>query len=233
MRQSPYKSGRFSTSNRILLALIVVAFIFALISGFEDGQFQWRGLVGNLASELIGAVITYAIIERIVHASADNADTKRQLIRKLENPHAGAAITAVQELYARGWLQDGSLYGWFLKRANLEKADLRKANTNELGLYRCNLTDALINENQLAVMSDLRRTIMPDGQPYDGRYCLKGDLNWARTNYGIDVNEATPQQMADYYNVPLERYLEGQKWAKANLERLGRDIPLYLQRKEF
>jgi hypothetical protein len=229
MRSDHSKPRRFSSSNRILLALIVVAFIFAFVSGFENGQFEWRGLIGNLGSELIGAVITYAIIERIVHASADNAEMKPQLIRRLENPDSGAAITAVQELLARGWLQDGSLYGWFLKRANLQKADLRHANTNELGLYRCNLTDALIREEQLAVMSDLRRTIMPDGQQYDGRYCLKGDLNWALTNYGIDVNIATPQQMADYYNVPLERYLEGQKWAKANLERLGRDIPPYLQ----
>ncbi len=53
-------------------------------------------------------------------------------------------------------------------------------------------------------MNDLRRTVMTDGKLYDGRYCLVGDLNWAFTRYGIDVNKATLEQMAAYYDVSLE-----------------------------
>ncbi len=230
MQRIPPKSRRFKGPVIILSVIAVIAFGLAIFSAYDGEKIVLQGLAGNLGTELFGALITYLIIDGIIRNSTDKADIKQRLIRQLENHDSGEVNSALRELYARGWLQDGSLYGWFLKRANLQKADLRNADINELGLYRCDLTEALIDEEQLAVMSDLRKTIMPDGQLYDGRYCLTGDMNWATKAYGHDINRATPQEMADYYTVPLERYLEGQKWAKANLERFGRDLPPYLRR---
>lgn len=232
MQYTKPKSRRFTQPWLVLLALVAVAFVMAVVSSFENGEFAWRGLAGNLSTELIGAIITYGIIDRMIKASADNRELKKRLIRRLENPDTGVTWETLAELRDHGWLQDGSFYGWFLQRANLEGAYLRDWQTNGLGLYRSNLTGAKIEVEQLVVMNDLRRTVMPDGQLYDGRYCLVGDLTWARTQYSLDVNVATPQQMADYYEVSLERYLEGQRWAKENLPKYNIDLPKYLKRSE-
>lgn len=224
---------RLSQSQLILLAILGVAILMAILSSFHDGIFEWRGLLGNLSTELMGAVITYVIIERIVQDGVNQDELKKKLIRRLENPQTGVTWEVIQELRHQGWLEDGSLYGWFLKRANLSGVSLMGADLNGLGLYRCNLKDVRVTDQQLASLKDLRRTIMPDGEIYDGRYCLSGDLEWARTHYGIDVNTATHQQMADYYEVPLERYIEGQQWALEHLPEFGISVPNYLQKSRF
>ena len=234
MQITPSQSRQRSNANRIMFALGLLALGMGIFASFDErGQFDLHGLIGNLSSELIGAIFTYYIIERIVKNSADSAELKPRMIRRLENPDRGVTWQVLQELDDRGWLQDGSLYGWFLQRANFEGADLRKINANAFGLYRCNLKDAKIDVEQLVVMSDLRRTVMPDGKLYDGRYCLVGDLNWALTRYGIDVNHATHEQMAAYYDVSLSDYLEGQRWAQAHLAEYAANVPDYLRRFSF
>ncbi len=231
MQFTDSKHQRRNFANPIMGVLLIVAVVMGLVSSLdEQGQFDIRTLGMNLATELIGAVITYYIIDRIVKNSIDNSELKPQMIRRLENPDPGITWQALKDLEAKGWLQDGSLYGWFLRRANFKNADLLAMDTNGLGMYRCNLEGAKIEEEQLAVMTDLRRTIMPDGKLYDGRYCLIGDLAWAQDRYGIDVNTATHDEMAAFYEVPVETYLEGQRWAKANLESLGVTAPDYLRK---
>ncbi|MBK8032208.1 MAG: hypothetical protein IPK17_22565 [Chloroflexi bacterium] len=155
------------------------------------------------------------------------------MIQRLENRDASITWQALYELEDNGFLQDDSLYGWFLQHAQFEGANLSKLKANGLGCIAVTSRLRKIDVEQLVVMSDLRRTIMPDGKLYDGRYCLVGDLNWALTRYGIDVNKATPEQMAAYYDVSLEAYLDGQRWAKANLAQYGVNVPEYLQQLAF
>jgi hypothetical protein len=52
--------------------------------------------------------------------------------------------------------------------------------------------------------------IMPDGGTYDGRYNLKGDLEFARWGQ-VDIDD--PVEMAEFFGVSLEDYLEGQRAA--------------------
>lgn len=203
--------------NHILLALIAVALFMAIIAGIEDGRFDWRGFTGNLSTELIGAVITYWIIDRIINTQEHETQLKQRLIREMSNGNNGVSSRAVAELRSNGWLQDGSLKGWFLTDADLRGVYLKDADVGGLGIYRTDLTGAKITDEQLLSLNDLRRSTLPDGSLYDGRFCLSGDLEWARTKYHIDPATAPAQEMAGFYEVTVEQYIEGQRWALENI----------------
>lgn len=212
----------------ILVIILVVSLVSGVWSAYADGTLDTKGLVGNLSTELIGGVITFILIDRFITQSVDKSNQKKSLISQLENHDSGIVKRVMQELNANGWLQDGSLYGWFLQNANFSGLDLRKANVNGLGLFQCRLEHARVYDKQLASLTDLRRTTLPDGRKYDGRYCLHGDIAWAKTRYGIDFNDTTVEQMAKYYEVPLEDFIAGQRWAIDNLPELGYELPPYL-----
>ena len=67
---------------------------------------------------------------------------------------------------------------------------------------------------------------MPDGQLYDGRYNLRKDIE-DYMRFAVDPND--PKDWADYYGVPVARYVEGQEWSSINLDRL-RQTTSYLTR---
>jgi uncharacterized protein YjbI with pentapeptide repeats len=91
-----------------------------------------------------------------------------------------------------------------LNRANLDGTDLTGAD-----LYKVNLRSAQnLTDEQLATANELFGSIMPDGNVYDGRFNLAGDLaraKWAK------VKVEDPKSMADFYGVSLDTYLHGQK----------------------
>ena len=230
MRYIDTKPRRLENKNAVLISLSMLALLVGVISAFENGTFAWRGLLANLSTEVIGAVIVYYIIDQFINRHDTEQKLKDKLIRELENPDSGIATRAAQELRTYGWLQDGSLYGWFIQRANWEGAYLRDANLNGVGLYRCNLKDARIYVSQMVQMNDLRKTIMPDGTLYDGRYCLQGDIEWATKKYDVNFMAATVEDLAGYYETSVDDFLSGQKWAWENLEDYDRKIPSYLER---
>jgi uncharacterized protein YjbI with pentapeptide repeats len=177
--------------------------------------------------------------------------TLTQTIRKLRAPGNKEAVRAVEELRARGWLEDGSLDGVRLCHVHLNgadlfkavlrkidfhqaqladvdlsgadltgaefaRADLRRANFSGANLtgvdfLKANLCDAInLTEEQLSQARRLCHATMPDGQPYDGRYRLKADLElaeWGR----VDTND--DEAMAYFLGISLETYLNGQKMA--------------------
>jgi uncharacterized protein YjbI with pentapeptide repeats len=65
--------------------------------------------------------------------------TVMQLIRKLRSPENKVVLQAVEELRARGWLEDGSLKGIPLCYAHLQNADLFKAGLIKVDLHQANL----------------------------------------------------------------------------------------------
>jgi hypothetical protein len=217
-------------SNTILVIIVVVSVVMGVVASYENGAFDWRGLLSNLSTELIGGVMTFLLIDRFISRYEDETTLRKSLISKLENRDSGLVQQVVKELQARGWLQDGSLYGWFLQRVNFEGIDLRNAKVHGLGLYRCNLKDARIEDSQLLLLNDLRFSIMPDGARYNGRYCLSGDIHWAKVQHNINFMEATPDEMADYYGVSTADFMQGQKWAFDNLPHLNHEIPPYLKK---
>lgn len=108
----------------------------------------------------------------------------------------------------RADLSMANLSGARLTRADLREANLSQADLSGADLFKANLEGAHnLTDDQLSKAKRLWGAIMPDGNCYDGRYNLAGDLDFARWGR-IDPND--PQAMADFLRVPLEVYLRGQ-----------------------
>lgn len=121
-------------------------------------------------------------------------------------------------------LRGADLLGALLTEAHLQEADLQRANLHHADMTGAVLEDANLTganlegavgttEAQFAEAYSLRDATMPDGERYDGRFRLAGDLAEARYA-GFNVND--PTAMARFYVVPIEVYLCGQEWAKTN-----------------
>jgi uncharacterized protein YjbI with pentapeptide repeats len=110
-------------------------------------------------------------------------------------------------------LQEVDLREVDLRGANFADADLRGA-----VLLDANLLDARgLTDLQYVHIYRMRGARMPDGTRYDGRYRNRGDHAWAREH---DIDTKDPVQMAAYYGVPLEVFLDGREWAEQNLKAL-------------
>jgi hypothetical protein len=92
----------------------------------------------------------------------------------------------------------------YLIGANFSQTDLSRAD-----LYKANLRGARnLTDQQLAKVLRLWGATMPDGETYDGRYKLPGDIDLAHWR-NIDVND--DDAMAEFFGVDLETYRNGQK----------------------
>ncbi len=94
-------------------------------------------------------------------------------------------------------------------RANLFGANFDKANLTNVDFYKANLRGARnLTAEQLLRVKVLYGAIMPDGSTYNGQFNLAGDLGlakWAKVNLDDSL------EMANFYGVSIEAYLEGQK----------------------
>lgn len=129
----------------------------------------------------------------------------------------------------RADLRDADLFKAQLQQAVLVQADLTGASLVEAdlqdvqfgleyydpdnGLRERALYVTLVRANRLAF------AVLPDGETYDGRLNLAGDLNHARF---IQFNRNDPLAMARYYKVSPEEYLAGQQWAAEHLTAVRR-----------
>lgn len=96
-----------------------------------------------------------------------------------------------------------------LTRTNLQGANLDSANLEGADLFKANLIEARnLTDQQLSKAKRLYGATMPNGEPYDGRFQLKGDIEFARWGR-VDVDD--PAAMAEFFGVSLEKYLAGQE----------------------
>jgi uncharacterized protein YjbI with pentapeptide repeats len=68
--------------------------------------------------------------------------TLMDLIRKLRSPDNKCVLQSIEELRARGWLEDGSLNGIPLCHAHMQGADLFKADLSSVDLHQAHLDSA-------------------------------------------------------------------------------------------
>lgn len=132
--------------------------------------------------------------------------------------------------FSKATIMGSSFRGLYVPGVNFEGAgisstdfsntDLRMASFRNTQLMGVNLEGATIEEVQMVLCRGLLRSTMPDGKRYDGRYMLPQDI-WNAEYLGIDTED--PKAMADFYEVPLTRYQEGQAWALENLSRLRKE----------
>jgi hypothetical protein len=112
-------------------------------------------------------------------------------------------------------LSMADLSGAKLSRAHLCGANLDHAKLRKADLYKANLRDVRnLTDLQLSKARRLWGAIMPDGETYDGRHNLPGDLDFARWS-GVEVEDQ--QAMAHFHHVSLETYLRGQELAEKAL----------------
>lgn len=111
-------------------------------------------------------------------------------------------------------LTDAHLHEANLEGANLHLADLRGAILEDAHLRGVNLEAAWgVTDQQLMEADALLDAIMPNGERYDGRLRLSGDIAHAR-QAGFKVDD--PTSMARFYVVPVSVYLRGQAQAKTD-----------------
>jgi len=226
--------------------MLVTAFVVAVM-GYLNLHRNWLGpfplvadFYANISTELASVALTVLVIDALNERRAIQQE-KEFLMLQMSSPTNAIAREAVRVLRVRGWLIDGTLKRANLLRANLRKAFLEKADLREAFLLKADLSGAYLQWanlkgtrelelTQLVQVAYLRGATLQDGSRYDGRFKLAGDLKWARTSKKIALNNAPA--MADFYNVPLQDYREGQKWAKKNLAKL-RQQAAAVSRKRF
>lgn len=139
-------------------------------------------------------------------------------------------------------LMEANLEGVDLQQAHMEFCDLTKANLTGAKLVRTNLQEANfsstilrgadifkanlkgarnLTHSQLMSAKRLIGAIMPDGSIYDGRYNLKGDIDflaWAK------VGRDDVDRISEILGVTVEAYLKGQQIGKSLADRMGAEV---------
>jgi hypothetical protein len=106
-------------------------------------------------------------------------------------------------------LSMANLSGAKLARTNMEGSNLNNADIEGVDFFKANLQDVSnLTDEQCCKAKRLYGAIMPDGNIYDGRYNLEGDLEFARWGR-VDVDD--PAAMAYFLGISLETYQRGQE----------------------
>jgi hypothetical protein len=174
-----------------------------------------KGWIG----ELSGETFWYANLENAELYEA-NLSGSNLTYANLRNANLNQAV-----------LDNATLVEANLSSARLNDAKLRKAKfisehsgqfmLKDGDLLQADLTGAIfkgiasgnwMDDEQHVQLQEARRlvnAIMPNGNKYDGRYNLQGDITFAK-NQGYDNNNA--QSMASFYDVSLQDFENGQEW---------------------
>lgn len=188
------------TAEHIGIVLAVLGLVIAA-SGHLDqyGSFNMRqlfhDLYANLGAELASIAVTILIIDRL-NQRREVRSEKARLIREMGSRDNGTALRAVDELRARGWLHDGSLYHADLKYANMEHAILDGADLENAYLSFANLENADLRNANLrgAILrcANLQGALLLNANLQASKL-LEADLQAARLQ-GADLEGATLTQ---------------------------------------
>lgn len=196
----------------VVMGLLARDFIDALARENFAAFFQ------SLLPEMVGITFTILIINRL-DAKREYRLIRSQLVRRAHSRYNPVALAAIEELRVMEYLQDGALAGKNLRgadwsdanlyEADLSNCDLTNAVLDRADLIKANLTGAQVKDEQLASAIKLHLCTMPDGKRYNGRFRLPGDIDLAHRK-GVDTESM--DEMAAWYQVPLEEYIAGQNW---------------------
>jgi len=147
MERRTFRSGRAKKRPgrlRILLVAVIVGVAVDLALWFGSGPGDWRRFGLSLAVELIGAVVTYALLVRWVEGRVQEEEEEdpADLVERMGSNVNAVALAAADNLRERGWLRDGALREARLLMANLRGANLRDANLQGVNLWGADLQGA-------------------------------------------------------------------------------------------
>jgi hypothetical protein len=131
MRRQLSRLANVLTVERLGILLAFIGIAVMLIGhinqyGTLDVQRLFADMYANVGAELLSIALTVLLIDKLVERR-DKHQQKERLIREMGSRDSGTALSAVDELRARGWLTDGSLIRADLKYANLADANLADA----------------------------------------------------------------------------------------------------------
>lgn len=144
---------------RVILIIVLATIIALVISGLtsDEAPGSWvSGLMGNLGTELLGALVTYLIFERFVRGRERLEDEEKERqenthrwIRDLRSRSNDLAIRASNELKAQGYHIGDTLVGINLKDSKLDNICFPKAVLNEVTFRGASLVGADLTEAEL------------------------------------------------------------------------------------
>jgi uncharacterized protein YjbI with pentapeptide repeats len=163
-----------------------------------DGTFTGVDLSGaNLAHAQLSGIFSSNI-----DANAEGAQGARVDLSRADLAHAQLSGTFSEVDFSQAILSHAQLSGIF-SRVTFRSADLREASLQDASLVNVSLEGVALSDAQLKQAKRLRGTIMPDGNRYDGRFQLGGDIEDAR-QFGINPDD--PAEMAErFYNADRVR----------------------------
>ena len=172
-----------------------------------SGKYLWDANLQDV--RLPGVLMRRTFLNRanLQRANLDQADLEAAHLERANL--CGAHLDKANLQSADMRLTD--LTGARLMRANLKHAHLHGALLSGADLNEADLTGAQVTDKELSQADRLHGALMMDGSRYDGRYNLLGDVAAARGNAaGVDA-----AVMAAYYGIEVERYEQGQAWARS------------------
>lgn len=133
--------------ERVILAFVLIGVaVMGTVSAIGEGDVNF--LLGNLATELAGAVFTFFVFQLIIERR-DKRKEHEHLIEEMGSIVNDVALDAVEKLRKTGKLQDGTLAGVDLWKANLARASLQDTNLARSRLHQANLAEANLEEANL------------------------------------------------------------------------------------
>jgi len=129
----------WTAQMKVISSLFIIAMLSVVYYLFQS-NFDFAGTALNFGTEMLGAVITYLLIQNVIGKS----ETKEKLIINMRSKVRDVALLATEELRQSNWLMDGSL-----KEANLNGADLRGAELYGANLIGASLTGANLSGAKL------------------------------------------------------------------------------------
>lgn len=189
-----------------ILVAMATASSLAGLWGTEEGL---KGLWLNLGTELVGAVVTYVLLDLVL----ETRQRKEALIGQMGSAVRDVAVAAVEELRREGWLTDGSLRGRFFWGAQLENANLLGANLREADLYCASFRETMLTHANLE-RANLLGANLQDAHlvsaNLDGARILVEQLAQAKSLKGTVLPEGT-ELSADNWQAEFEEWRKKQK----------------------
>jgi len=145
----------------IIFWLVAIALVMGVVSSWQDGHLDWRGLGGNLSTELFGGALTFVVLDRVIGGRREQeaqaqqtGERKAALLRRMSSKIHAEAFRAIEELRGLGWLEDGTLQnqnfdGGNLAGGELSHADLVGASFKDSKLQNANLKEAKLQQARL------------------------------------------------------------------------------------
>lgn len=214
------------TVQRIAAVLIFVGLV-VFVAGVVDKHCPCAGwpnlgdtlndVIGdfyaNVSVDCLSVAFAILVIDRLNQRCTEQ-ELKAQLIREMRNRDNGIALRAVDELWAHGWMEDGSLYRGSFPRANLQLAilgfaDLRETEFMGANLRRANLMATNL-EHALLYDADLQGAIVTEANLREANL-QKANLKGTHL-YGSDLSKADLRD-ADLLNAILVAKYDEDGWS--------------------